>query len=607
MFSTKNDLVDGIAVAKDARADCNRRIFVSMGTCGIAAGTRPVLAAIHAATEGNDSVDVVETGCMGLCHSEPSIEVLEPTSGESRFYGPITVDEVPDLLAEGLPDKEIARSWYYPEYEEPSEDRPGARIVLRNSGRIDPTAIDDYLANDGFVALADVLGRLTPDEVVEVIRTAGLRGRGGGGFSTGEKWAIAAEQESPEKYIICNADEGDPGAFMDRAVLEGDPFVVIEAMTIAGYATGAGCGIIYIRAEYPLAIERLQAAIDQAGARGLLGQNILSSGFSFRLELKLGAGAFVCGEETALIRSIQGGRGMPVYKPPFPATSGLWGKPSVVNNVETLANIPAIIRRGAAWFKNIGTEGSPGTKVFSLTGKINKVGLIEVPMGISLRDIIFRLGDGIPEDKAFKAVQTGGPSGGCITAQHIDSPIDYESLKALHSMMGSGGMIVMDESDCMIDVARFFLEFAMEESCGKCTPCRVGTKQMHLLLSRITSGQGTDEDLRLLRDLAEALRTASLCGLGMTAANPVISTMSNFADEYQAHVKDKRCPAGRCRDLLRYGIEPEICIGCRRCATSCPVDCISGKSREPHVIDQDRCIRCGACFDICPVDAIIRS
>ncbi len=481
-----------------------------------------------------------------------------------------------------------------------------ARVVLRNTGRINPENIENYIENDGYAALASVLTEKTPQDVIDCISESGLRGRGGGGFPTGRKWAFAAAQDADEKYIICNADEGDPGAFMDRAVLEGDPHAVLEAMTIAGYAVGASQGIIYIRAEYPLAIKRLQVAIAQAEERGLLGDDLFGSGFSFRLRIKYGAGAFVCGEETALIRSIAGMRGMPTFKPPFPAVEGLWKKPTIVNNVETFANIPTIIRNGADWFRKIGTDGSPGTKVFALAGKINKVGLIEVPMGMSLRTIIFELGEGISEGKAFKAVQTGGPSGGCITDAHLDTPIDYDTLKDLGSMMGSGGMIVMDEDDCMVDIAKFFLEFTMDESCGKCTPCRVGGRQMHGLLAKITSGKGSVDDLETITSLANAMKKASLCGLGTTAPNPVLATLANFEDEYLAHVRDMTCPAGKCTSLVSYSIDEDICTGCTMCSRQCPVSCIEGNPREKHVIDQDACIHCGACFDVCKFSAVLK-
>ncbi len=587
------------------------QVLVSLGTCGIAAGTTPVYDAFKEQIADRKDIMLVPVGCMGLCHSEPSIEVLEPGTGKSIIYGNVTVEQVPAILDAGINDAAagaavIEKNWYTPE----DEDAAGAiqaRIVLRNSGRIDPQNIDHYIARGGYKALGQVLTAMTSGQVIDIIKESGLRGRGGGGFPTGRKWGIAAEQTSDEKYIICNADEGDPGAFMDRAVLEGDPHAVLEAMVIAGYAIGAENGVIYIRAEYPLAIKRLEIAIGQARERGLLGKNIFGSAFSFDLEIKYGAGAFVCGEETALIHSIEGKRGMPTFKPPFPAISGLWNKPTVVNNVETLANIPAIIRNGAAWFRKIGTDGSPGTKVFALAGKISKVGLIEVPMGTKLKDIIFGLGGGIRDGKEFKAVQTGGPSGGCITKASLDTPIDYDTLKQLGSMMGSGGMIVMDEDDCMVAVAKFFLEFTMEESCGKCTPCRVGGRQMYNILDRITKGNATLDDLDILRDLAETVQVASLCGLGMTAPNPVLATLRCFEDEYMAHVERKECPAGKCENLVTFSIDKDRCVGCTLCARKCPVSCIEGAPKEPHTIIQEKCIHCGTCYDVCKFGAVLRN
>jgi NADH:ubiquinone oxidoreductase subunit F (NADH-binding)/(2Fe-2S) ferredoxin len=599
------------ALTASKQAAQGLQVLVSMGTCGLAAGTTPVCQALRAAAAGRNDVEIVEVGCMGLCFCEPSIELVEPASGRRVIYGNVTPEQAPAIIAAGAAGQavgatEINRTWYYPENEGPQPGRLQARIVLRNCGRIDPEHFEDYVANHGYQALAQVLGGMKPEAVVDLMKACGLRGRGGGGFPTGNKWAFASAQQSDEKYVICNADEGDPGAFMDRAVLEGDPHAVIEAMIIAGYAIGAHKGVIYVRAEYPLAVKRLELAISQAEQRGLLGPDILGSGFAFELSIKLGAGAFVCGEETALIRSIEGRRGMPTFKPPFPAVKGLWKKPTIVNNVETFANIPTIIRKGADWFRTIGTKGSPGTKVFSLTGKINKVGLIEVPMGTPLRDIIYGLGQGIADGKAFKAVQTGGPSGGCITSANIDTPIDYDTLIALGSMMGSGGMIVMDESDCMVDVSKFFLGFTMEESCGKCTPCRVGGRQLWGLLEKITTGNGTMEDIQTIEDLAVAIKTASLCGLGMTSPNPVLSTLRNFRDEYLAHIVDKRCPAGRCANLITYTIDAELCTGCTLCARRCPVSCISGRIKEAHEIDQDACIHCGACFEACKFSAITK-
>ncbi len=600
--------------ARELRAPTKQpiKVMVSMGTCGIAAGATPVLAALQkeiAERNLESSVKLVETGCMGLCYCEPSIEIENTQTGKSIIYGNVKPGDAPvivknlDGAAVGV--DTVNRTWYYPELEEPGEQQLQARIVLRNSGRVNPERLDDYVANNGYQALGKVLTEMSARAVIDEILASGLRGRGGGGFPTGKKWEFAANQESDVKYLICNADEGDPGAFMDRAVLEGDPHSVLEAMAIAGYAIGAHEGYIYIRAEYPLAIKRLRIAIEQAENAGLLGKNILGSDFDFHIELKYGAGAFVCGEETALIHSIEGKRGEPTFKPPYPAISGLWGKPTIVNNVETFANITAIIRLGAAWFRRIGTEKSPGTKVFALAGKIKRVGLIEVPMGTALRDIIFNLGGGIYNDKEFKAVQTGGPSGGALPASQLDTPIDYDSLKALGSMMGSGGMIVMDEDDCMVNIAKFFLEFTLDESCGKCTPCRIGNTRLFEMLEQICEGNGTEETLTKLKTLALTIKDTALCGLGQTSPNPVLSTLSNFADEYQSHVKDKRCLAGVCTKLISYVINDQ-CVGCTLCARNCPVQCIAGERKEQHVIDQDKCIKCGVCYNTCKFHAIDR-
>ena len=586
------------------------KIYVSMGTCGIAAGTAPVLASLKAEIETRglaDTVEIVEVGCMGLCHSEPSIELYDAQTGARTIVGHVTAEQAGAVLdafggeIKGL--DVLPRGWYYPEEEENTNGVPQARIALRNTGRINPERLDHYLAQKGYAALAKVVSSMTPQEVIDEIRASGLRGRGGGGFPTGVKWSFAAREKSDTKYVICNADEGDPGAFMDRAVLEGDPHSVLEAMAIAGYAIGSHNGVIYIRAEYPLAIKRLEIAIAQAREAGLLGRNLFGSGFDFDIELKFGAGAFVCGEETALIHSIEGMRGEPTFKPPFPAVEGLWKKPTIVNNVETFANVAAIIRQGAEWFTKLGSEKSPGTKVFALAGKVKKVGLVEVPMGTPLRDIIFGIGGGIREDKEFKAVQTGGPSGGCIRANKLDTPIDYDSLIALGSMMGSGGMIVMDEDDCMVNVARFFLEFTLDESCGKCTPCRVGNKRLFEMLTDITQGKGTPETLVKLQALGQTIKDTALCGLGQTSPNPVLSTMAQFPEEYEAHIVEKRCPAGVCSRLITYTIT-DACVGCTLCARNCPVGCISGERKQMHVIDQDKCIRCGVCYDTCKFHAI---
>lgn len=483
-------------------------------------------------------------------------------------------------------------------------EKKQTRIVLRNCGFIDPENINDYIVRDGYQALAKCLSEMTPEQVIEEVKISGLRGRGGGGFPTGMKWHYARLSKNDQKYVVCNADEGDPGAFMDRSVLEGDPHSILEAMAICGYAIGSNSGKIYIRAEYPLACERLNIAIAQAKEAGLLGENILGTGFNFDIELRLGAGAFVCGEETALIHSIEGQRGEPTTKPPFPAEAGLWGKPTNVNNVETFANIPVIINKGGNWFNKIGTEKSRGTKVFALAGKIKNVGLIEVPMGITLREVIFDIGGGCPDGKAFKAVQTGGPSGGCLTVDDLDTEIDYDNLIAAGSMMGSGGMVVMDEDDCMVSVAKFFLEFTVDESCGRCTPCRVGTKRLYEILDRITKGNGKEGDIEKLKMLCNVIKDTALCGLGQTAPNPILSTLSKFLHEYDAHIESKTCPAGRCAGLLTYTIIKDKCVGCTACARVCPVDAITGKSKEVHVIDQEKCIRCGACYDKCKFNAI---
>ncbi len=585
-------------------------IRVSMGTCGIAANTRPVLDALVHELEAQgrgDDIEIMQTGCMGLCHSEPSVEVHDRQTGQSIFYGNVTPNQAAVLIKEGSSEAVgvdvLPKTWYRPEEEEPTEGVLQARTVLRNSGRINPDSIEDYVAADGYLALADALTAMSPADVITTITDAGLRGRGGGGFPTGVKWQFAADQPEGEKYVVCNADEGDPGAFMDRAVLEGDPHAVLEAMAIAGYAIGANQGLIYIRAEYPLAIERLQHAIAQARALGLLGTDILGSGFDFDIDIKYGAGAFVCGEETALLHSIEGLRGEPIFKPPFPAVEGLWKRPTIVNNVETLANVCAIVRRGADWFRAIGTEASPGTKVFALAGKVKRVGLVEVPMGTTLRDIIFGVGGGIMNDRAFKAVQTGGPSGGCLKEDDLDTPIDYDSLKALGSMMGSGGMIVMDEDDCMVAVARFFLEFTLDESCGRCTPCRVGNKRLHEMLEKVCAGKATMRTLEKLRQLAEVVKDTSLCGLGQTSPNPVLSTLRQFRREYMEHVISRTCSAGVCSALVRYTIN-DRCVGCTLCARNCPADCISGERKQQHTIDQERCIKCGVCLQACKFHAV---
>ena len=553
-------------------------------------------------------VKVVRTGCFGLCEAGP-IVIVYP---EGSFYSRVQVSDVAEIVNEHLLKGRIVHRLLHKEDSgdvEMSLDNIGfyrkqKRVALRNCGVIDPERIEEYIAFDGYKALGTCLSEYTPEQVIERIKASGLRGRGGGGFPTGMKWQFCAKETSDQKYVICNADEGDPGAFMDRSVLEGDPHAVLEAMAIAGYAIGASMGYIYVRAEYPIAVKRLEIAIGQAREMGLLGKNIFESGFDFDIDIRLGAGAFVCGEEMALIHSIEGNRGEPTPKPPFPAQKGLFGKPTIINNVETFANIPQIILNGPEWFASMGTEKSKGTKVFALGGKINNTGLVEIPMGTTLREIIYDIGGGIPGGKEFKAAQTGGPSGGCIPVSHLDTPIDYDSLTAIGSMMGSGGLIVMDEDNCMVDVARFFLDFTVDESCGKCPPCRIGTKRMLEILERIVSGRGEEGDIEKLQMLGENIKNAALCGLGKTAPNPVLSTIKYFRDEYEAHIRDKKCPAGHCKALLNYIIDKSKCIGCGACAKVCPTNAISGKVKEPFEIDQSKCIKCGACMARCKFNAI---
>jgi NADH:ubiquinone oxidoreductase subunit F (NADH-binding)/(2Fe-2S) ferredoxin len=557
-----------------------------------------------------DDVQVVMSGCFGFCEKGPIVKILP----DNTFYIQVQPADVKELVEEHIiKGRQVNRLLYIdPKTKEVVSDsknmnfyKKQIRIALRNCGFIDPENIDEAIARDAYVALGKVLTEKTPLEVIDIIKKSGLRGRGGAGFPTGIKWEIANKVKGDIKYVVCNADEGDPGAFMDRSVLEGDPHSVLEAMAICGYCIGAKHGLIYIRAEYPLAIERLKIAIAQAHEYGLLGKNIFGTAYSFDIELKYGAGAFVCGEETALIHSMEGKRGEPTFKPPFPAEAGYLGKPTNVNNVETFANVPAIILKGAEWFSSIGTEKSKGTKVFALAGKINNVGLIEVPMGTTLREIIFDIGGGIKNGRKFKSVQTGGPSGGCLTTKHLDLPVDYENLTASGSMMGSGGMIVIDEDDCMVAMAKFYLDFTVEESCGKCSPCRIGNKRLNEILYKITQGKGTMEDLDLLRNLGNVIKDTSLCQLGGSSPNPVLSTLDNFYDEYLAHIKDHHCPAGQCKALMQYYIDEEHCIGCMACARNCPVNCISGERKQPHTIDQTKCIKCGQCLEKCKFNAVL--
>ncbi len=552
---------------------------------------------------------VVTTGCFGFCEKGPIVKITP----DNTFYTKVTPADADEIVREHvLKGRKVERLLYEdPETLQHVSDskhmgfyRKQIRIALRNCGFIDPENIEEYIARDGYAGLGKALIEMSPEQAIDEVKKSGLRGRGGGGFPTGVKWEIASKNPADQKYVVCNADEGDPGAFMDRSILEGDPHSIIEAMAICGYCIGATKGLVYIRAEYPLAILRLQTAIKQAREYSLLGKDILGSGFDFDIELRYGAGAFVCGEETALIHSMEGHRGEPTVKPPFPAESGYLGKPTNVNNVETFANVPVIFTKGAEWFAQIGTAKSKGTKVFALAGKINNVGLIEVPMGITLREVIFEIGGGIKDGKKFKAVQTGGPSGGCLTEKHLDTPIDFDNLLAAGSMMGSGGMIVMDEDDCMPSVAKFYLEFTVEESCGKCAPCRVGNKRLHELLEKICDGKGTMDDLEQLQNLSKVIKDTALCGLGQTSPNPVLSTLEHFRDEYETHVRDRRCPSGRCKALKLYTIDPEKCTGCTACARVCPVGAITGEKRQPHFIDNNVCIRCGACYDKCKFTAI---
>ena len=611
-ITSENDLNKIITDVENNRT-YRKEVIVCGGTGCMSSGNDKILENLQNKVKelGLESeIRIVKTGCVGFCEKGPIVKIMP----DNTFYAEVTPDDVDEIVAKDLITNETVKKLLYkdPITKETIQNsdqinfyKKQRKIALRNCGSINPEDINDYIYHQGYKALEKAV-RMTSQEVVDIIKDSGLRGRGGGGFSTGLKWQFALNNKADQKYVVCNADEGDPGAFMDRAILEGDPHSIVEAMAICGYAIGANKGLVYIRAEYPLAVKILQMAIKAAKERGLLGENIFNSGFNFDIEIKYGAGAFVCGEETALIHSMEGKRGEPTTKPPFPAESGYWGKPTNVNNVETFANIPFIINDEEGVFKNMGTKSSPGTKVFALAGKINNIGLIEIPMGTTLREVIYEIGGGIKDGKAFKAVQTGGPSGGCLTAKDLDTPIDFDTLKEKGSMMGSGGMIVMDEDDCMVSVSKFYLDFTVDESCGKCTPCRIGNLRLLELLEKITSGNGTEEDLDKLLELSHVIKDTSLCGLGQTAPNPVLSTMHNFWDEYVAHVRDKKCPSGKCTDLVRYMIN-EKCIGCTACSRVCPVSCISGQVKVRHEINQNACIKCGACYSTCKFSAIDRA
>ena len=590
----------------------NREILVCGGTGCLSSKSEKIIENLRSfiiAGGLDDEVVVKKTGCFGFCEKGPIVKILP----DNVLYVEVKPEDAEEIIESHITNGKVVERLLFidPRTKEKIHDgkdmqfyRKQVRIALKNCGVINPEDINDYIDHDGYKALKKVLTVMSPEDVIDEVKNSGLRGRGGGGFPTGTKWEFTKKAVNKEKYVVCNADEGDPGAFMDRSILEGDPYGILEAMTICGYAVGASKGLIYIRAEYPVAVSRLEKAIESSREKGYLGKNILDTEFSFDIEIKLGAGAFVCGEETALIHSMEGERGEPTTKPPFPAEAGYWGKPTNVNNVETFANITKIILNGASWFRSIGTPKSPGTKVFALAGKVNNVGLVEVPMGTTLREVIFDIGDGIKKNKKFKAVQTGGPSGGCLTEQDLDTPIDFDTLLEKGSMMGSGGMIVMDEDDCMVSIAKFYLEFTLDESCGKCTPCRIGNTRLHEILERITEGNGKKEDLELLKELSQTIKDTALCGLGQTSPNPVLSTLNKFYDEYVAHIEDKTCPAKHCKNLIKYKINPNKCIGCTLCARICPVQAIESKLKAPHIIDETKCIKCGACYENCKFEAV---
>ena len=605
----KEDLQNKIKLReKSGSPEAIIQIKVGMATSGIASGAKDVMNyLVEELDKRNLKALVIQVGDMGYCYAEPTIEITRP--GEAPVvFGYVDKAKADEIIEKYIKQGQLVDGVIPVNYHSVDDKEIGKfkqiRIALRNCGFLDPENLDESIARDAYQALGKVLTEMTPQQTIDEMKKSGLRGRGGGGFPTGLKWELCAKNAADQKYVICNADEGDPGAFMDRSVLEGDPHAVLEAMAICGYSIGATKGLIYIRAEYPLAIKRLKIAMQQATEYGLLGKNIMGTGFDFEIELRYGAGAFVCGEETALIHSMEGERGEPTFKPPFPAVSGYLQKPSNVNNVETFACVPIIILKGSNWFSSIGTEKSKGTKVFALAGKINNVGLVEVPMGITLNEVINEIGGGIKNGKKFKAVQTGGPSGGCLTEKHLNTPIDYDNLISVGSMMGSGGMIVMDEDDCMVQIAKFVLEFTVEESCGKCSPCRIGNKRLHEILTKITEGKGTMEDLEMLKNLSNVIKDTALCGLGQTSPNPVLSTLNNFWDEYVEHVVDKKCRAGQCTAFKKYIIDKEKCIGCTACSRACPVNAISGDKKQPHEVDQALCIKCGSCYEKCKFNAI---